>query len=131
MEIDWESFKDTYNKWNKTSFKTAKEMIEYLYKNHGKFVGPVSEKLGVSWGAVNSYLKKNNILDKKNRGGNNYVNRPIGKKEQIFLNITEKTMGKLSSSQICERCGLSIGYCKKLIKKHNRSYAKWLRKESI
>ena len=120
--IDWESFKNTYNILNGTSFKTVKDWITYLYDKHNKFVGPVADELGISWGTMNKYLKDNDLLEKKPQGGNNYINRPIGKKEQAFLNIPIQTMKSLSNYQIRTRCNLSFDYCKYLLRKHKREY---------
>jgi hypothetical protein len=123
-KIDWEDFKDTYNQMHKTEFKTAEEWITFLYNKHDKFVSPLSKELGVSFVAVTAYLKRINIWERKSKGGNNYKNRPVGKKEILFLNIPEKTMKDLTKFQICARCTLSKHRCTKLISKHKRKYTK-------
>ena len=120
--IDWDGFKDTYNQIHKTNFKTPKEWIIFLYNKHNKFVSPVSEELGIGFGTASKYIEKLGILERKPKGGNNYTDRPIGKKEQLFLTIPEKTMMELTKAQICERCNLSKDYTTRLIRKHKRKY---------
>ena len=129
MIIDWESFKNTYNSWNGTSFESAKDWITYLYDKHNKFVGPVAKELGIGWGTMNQYLKDNDLLEKKPQGGNNYTDRPVGVKEQVFLNIPIQTMKTLSNYQIRTRCNMSLEYCRKLLNKHKREYRRWVRED--
>lgn len=123
--IPWEEFKDTYNKRHKTQYKTAKEWMEDLYKKHNKFVNPLAEELGVGFGTVSKYLEIWGLLERKLKGGHNYKIRPIGKKEQLFLQIPEKAMKELTKDQICVRCGMSSRRFGSLIKKHKRGYLKF------
>jgi hypothetical protein len=127
MGVDWESFKDTYNTWNDTSFKTSFDFVKYLYEKHDKYVGPVARELGLGWGTVNKYLIQLGLLEKKSKGGHNYVDRPIGLKEELFLSIPAKTMSKLSSKQIMARCNVSKHYCSILLVRHSRDYIRWAR----
>ena len=122
--IDWEDFKNTYNQIHKTEFKTVNEWIAFLYTKHNKFVSPLAAELGIAFTTVKVYLQKIGIWERKPRGGNNYKNRPVGKKETIFLNIPEKTMKELTKYQIMERCALSKHRCTVLLRKHKRKYTK-------
>ena len=127
--IDWDEFKDTYNTWNKTNFKSAKEFVETLYKKHNYYISPVARELGIGWGTVKTHLMHLNIYVKKSKGGNNYVNRPIGKKELSLIEANPKTLASLNRSQICERYNISDEYCKFLLRKHKFKYQKYEFKE--
>lgn len=128
MGVDWEGFKDTYNLWHGTEFDDTKEWIAYLYEKHGQFVGPVARELGIGWGTMNTYLEKCGLLVRKKQGGNNYINRPMGKKEALFVSIPIKTMKELSTIQISVRCGISKWYCLTLLRRHKREYVRWSRR---
>jgi hypothetical protein len=79
--IDWEDLKNTYNQMRKTNFKTAEEWITSLYNKHNKFISPLAEELGIGFDTAKAYLQKIDIWERKPRGGNNYKNRPVGKKK--------------------------------------------------
>jgi len=111
---------------HKTNFKTSDEWITFLYNKHNKFISPVARELGVGFCTIKKYLQKLGIWEGKPRGGNNYRNRPLGKKEVAFLNIPEKTMHDLTKYQICKRCLLSKKRCELLIRKHKRIFTKGL-----
>jgi transcriptional regulator with XRE-family HTH domain len=122
--VNWDSLKETYNRMHNTQYKTSKEWVIELYNKHKKYVSPVSEELGVSFNTVSKYLDGLGVLERKPKGGNNYINRPMGKKEQLFLGITEKTMLELTRKQVMERCGISHTTFNKLAKKYGRTYLK-------
>ena len=123
--IDWDAFKDTYNTWNGTSFKTIREWLEYLYDKHDQYIGPVARDLGIGWWSVHRRLEKYGLLVAKPRGGNNYVDRPIGMLEQRFLDMPKKVMKDLTKDQICQRCGASHGYISHLLGRHKSVYKKY------
>ena len=109
---------------HKTNFETTEEWIAFIYNKHNKFVGPLANELGLGFNTVKRYLQKIGIWERKPRGGNNYKNRPLGKKEAAFLHIPEDVMKDLIKYQICKRCMLSQKRCTLLIKKYKRKYTK-------
>jgi len=127
--IDWDDFRKTYNRIHKTNYKNTIEWISALYTSHNKFVSPLAKELGVGFGTINKYLTQWGLLERKPKGGNNYKDRPIGRKEQLFINIPEKTMKQLTIDQICERCSLCRDYAHCLIRKHDRVYRRFKRNE--
>ena len=124
MAHNWNEFKDTYNTWNDTNFKTTKDFIKYLYKKHDYYIGPLAKELGVSWGTIKTYLRELGLYVKKSKGGNNYIDRPIGKKEQMLINARPNVLSNLTQRQICERYGISKEYCCKVLGKHKLKYRK-------
>ena len=122
--IPWAEYLATYNRMKDTDFKTVKEWISTLYAEHGKYVGPLERIIGVSHHTITKYLEEWGILERKTKGGNNYVNRPPGKKEQLFLAIPDKTFSELTRCQIAARCGISLEYFSALQRKHKRKYRK-------
>jgi hypothetical protein len=122
--VDWDSFRQTYNRMHNTEYKTATEWITELYEKHNKYVSPVSEELGVGFGTMTRYLDKLGILERKPKGGARIFDR-VRPKEELFLSISEESMRELSRDQICERCAMAYTTFSRLIKKYKRIYAKW------
>jgi len=119
--IDWESFKDTYNTWNKTNYKTAEEWIADLYKECEFYVRPLARKLGLSPHGVTRYLKEINIFVQKPRGGRRFSIHP-GVKQENFLQIPPKKMRDMTIKQIAEKCETTKGNVIRLLKKHKREF---------
>jgi len=121
-DIDWESFKVTYNTWNNTSYSTAKEWMTDIYKEYNGFVKPIARMLGISSNATTRYLKKIGVFETKSRGGS--VALGTGRKEKLFLDIDEREMVSMTSKEMATKCGCTISTILKLTKKHDRKFKK-------
>lgn len=119
--IDWDDFRETYNRMHNTKHETAVEWITALYQQHNKFVSPVAKELGVGFGTVSRYLEGLGILERKPKGGSRVFDR-TGPKEKLFLSISETTMKELTRKQICERCSISSRSLARLVKKYGRKF---------
>ena len=129
--VPWKEFLHTYNSMKKTNYKSVKEWMSTLYAENGKHVGPLVKITGVGHQTITKYLGQWGILERKPKGGNNYLNRPPGKKEQLFLAIPDKTFAELTRYQIAARCGMSIERFCVLNRKHKRPYRKLVGREQF
>jgi len=121
MGMPWQEFLVFYNKRENTNYPTVKDWLSTLYMQHSSNVHPVAKIIGVSDETMTLKLKKCGVF--KLKKSVNY-NRGPGKKELIYLAISDKTLSELTRQQIAERCGCALCTVGRWTTRYKRPYKK-------